>query len=353
MATPILQRLLEEHAVDAALLTFMPDIRWATGFTGSNAVLLVLPEEMHFLTDGRYAEQAEHEVRNAYVHAPGYALHEHVAEMGWLVSGQHVLFQADHVTVRERKRWEDVYEDVVWKAADDVLVQAVAQKSDAEIATMRRAQAITEAVLDEVLGVLRPGITERDVAAEIVYQHLRRGAEHMAFEPIVAAGPNAARPHARATDRVLRNGDAVLIDMGGVVDGYASDMTRTVVLGQPPEQFEEVYSIVLDAQRRAIDAAHADIPSDELDAVARSVIEEAGYGVAFPHSLGHGLGLQVHEWPPVSYRSDVLLPEHAAITIEPGIYLPGQFGVRIEDVVVLQSDGCDRITQASKELLIL
>lgn len=353
MTPPALHHVLETYAVDAVLLTFMPDIRWATGFTGSNALVLVLREDVHFLTDGRYAEQADQEVEGAHVHTPGYALHEHVAEQGWLHTGQHVLFQADHVTVHERERWDEVYDGIVWKAADDVLVRAVAQKSDAEIAAMRRAQAITETVLDEVLGMLRPGISERDVAAEITYRHLRHGAEHMAFAPIVASGPNAARPHARATGRVLRDGDVVLIDMGGVVDGYASDMTRTVVLGTPPPSFEEVYDVVLEAQQQAIDTARAGIPSDALDAAARSVIEDAGYGDAFPHSLGHGLGLQVHEWPPVSYRSDAPLPARAAITIEPGIYLPGQFGVRIEDVVVLQRGGCERITQAPKELLIL
>jgi Xaa-Pro aminopeptidase len=182
---------------------------------------------------------------------------------------------------------------------------------------------------------------------------MQGGADRMAFDPIVASGPNAARPHARATNRVLQSGDVVLIDMGGVVNGYASDMTRTVVLGQPPQSFREVYGIVRDAQQRAIDAARAGIASDALDGVARSVIEAAGYGKMFPHSLGHGVGLQVHEWPPVSYRSDVPLPERAAITIEPGIYLPGAFGVRIEDVVVLRSDGCEPITQTSKELLVL
>jgi Xaa-Pro aminopeptidase len=353
MSPRSLHVLLDEHEVDAALLTFAPDVRWATGFTGSNAVVLVEPEALHVVTDGRYAEQARQEVRGAQVHVPGYALHEYIAAQEWLQQGSRVLYQADHVTVHERSRWNDVYDGIEWHGAAQVLVRHVARKTDEEIDALRRTQALTEAVWQDVVRLLRPGITERDVGAEITYRHMQGGADRMAFDPIVASGPNAARPHARATNRVLQSGDVVLIDMGGVVNGYASDMTRTVVLGQPPQSFREVYGIVRDAQQRAIDAARAGIASDALDGVARSVIEAAGYGKMFPHSLGHGVGLQVHEWPPVSYRSDVPLPERAAITIEPGIYLPGAFGVRIEDFVVLRSDGCEPITQTSKELLVL
>ena len=353
MSTSQLFDILTEHDVEAALISFLPDIRWATGFTGSNGVLLVLQEAVHFVTDGRYRTQAEQEVRGARVHVPGYALHEHIAEAGWLPPGRRVLFQADHVTVAQRQRWGDVYDDVEWVGVSEVLVRAVARKTGAEVAAIRRAQAITEAVLEEILGRLRPGMTEREIAAEIVYQHLQRGAERMAFDPIVASGPNAALPHARATDRVLQSGDVVLIDMGGVVDGYASDMTRTVVLGTLDDATREVYRVVLEAQQRAIGAARAGMASNELDAVARDVIDEAGYGEAFSHSLGHGVGLQVHEWPPVSYRSEEPLPADAAVTIEPGIYLPGRFGVRIEDIVVLRTEGCDSLTHASKELVVL
>ncbi|NBC18818.1 MAG: M24 family metallopeptidase [Bacteroidetes bacterium] len=345
--------LLDEYDVDAALLTFLPDIRWATGFTGSNGVLLVKRDQVYFVTDGRYEDQAKQEVRGAAVHVPGYALHEHIAEEGWLHAGDRVLFQADYVTVNERSRWDDVYDTIDWHGETRVLAQAVAKKTESEIDAIRRAQAVTEAVWSDVLDLLRPGLTEREVAAAITYRHLQRGAERMAFEPIVASGANAARPHARATDRRLESGDVVLVDMGGVVDGYASDMTRTVVLGSPPPDFAEVYGVVREAQEAAIDAARAGMASDALDDVARSLIDAAGYGEAFSHSLGHGIGLQVHEWPPVSFRSEDALPEGAAITIEPGIYLPGAFGVRIEDIIVLRKDGCDRLTQASKELLVL
>lgn len=353
MLTRSLRFLLDEYDVDAALLTFVPDIRWATGFTGSNAVVLVRQDQVHFVTDGRYDEQARQEVQGAQVHVPGYALHQYIAEEGWLGPGDYVLFQSDHVTVSEHRRWNTVYEDVRWQGEPRVLARSVAQKTEVEIAIIRRAQAITEAVWTDILDLLRPGLTEREVAAEITYRHLQRGAERMAFDPIVAAGPNAARPHARATDRPLEHGDVVLVDMGGMVEGYASDMTRTVVLGAFPPDFPEVYDVVRQAQENAIDAAEAGIASDALDAVARSVIEAAGYGEAFSHSLGHGIGLQVHEWPSVSYRSDDPLPEGAAITIEPGIYLSGDYGVRIEDIIVLRDGGCDRITRASKELLVL
>jgi Xaa-Pro aminopeptidase len=186
-----------------------------------------------------------------------------------------------------------------------------------------------------------------------VYGHLRRGAERMAFEPIVASGSNGALPHARPTDRPLRAGDLVVLDFGGVLDGYASDMTRTVAVGEPGEEARRVHAAVREAQEAAIGAARAGIRTDELDAAARDVLRRHGLGEAFMHGLGHGIGLQTHEWPRVSYQRQDTLPPGCAITIEPGAYLEGRFGVRIEDIVVLHADGCRNLTRAPKELIVL
>lgn len=175
----------------------------------------------------------------------------------------------------------------------------------------------------------------------------------MSFDPIVASGANGALPHARPSSRVFQEGDLVVLDFGCFVNGYASDMTRTIAIGKPADEAIDVYNLVLEAQQKAIAAAQANLTALELDAVARSIIETAGYGEYFTHSLGHGLGLDIHEWPRISWQNSDQLAENIAITIEPGIYIPGKFGVRIEDIVVLKPDGCEVLTTSSKELFVL
>ncbi len=348
-----LRTLVASHEASAVLVTALPDIRWACGFTGSNGLLLVTRDGAHFITDGRYAEQAAREVEGATVHVPGYELVGHLTGASLLTPGMTVLLQAEHVSLALAAHLQQALPDVVWRPVERLLVRLVARKDDREVERIRRAQQVTEEVFEEVLTWLRPGLTEREVAAEIVHAHLRRGAERMAFDPIVASGPNGARPHARPSDRVLATGDLVVLDFGGVVDGYASDMTRTVALGEPGEEARRVYEAVRTAQARALEAARAGIKASALDAVARDELTAAGFGEAFPHSLGHGIGLRTHEWPTLSARSDDLLPEHAAVTIEPGVYLPGRFGVRIEDIVLLRTGGCDNLTSAPKDLIVL
>jgi Xaa-Pro aminopeptidase len=206
-------------------------------------------------------------------------------------------------------------------------------------------------VFDEILALLRPGVTEQEHAAEIVYRHLNYGAERMAFDPIVASGPQGAKPHARPTGRAVERGDLVVMDLGCVVDGYASDMTRTVGVGALDSKEREVCATVLKAQKAAIEAARSGMSSKALDGVAREIIEEAGLGDAFSHGLGHGLGLEVHEWPRLSYHVDDELPDRCVVTIEPGVYLGGEFGIRIEDIVVLSPDGAEVLTESRKELI--
>lgn len=338
---------------DAVWLSFLPDIRWACGFTGSNGLLLVTPDGAHFVTDGRYRTQAETEIVGAVVHVPGNGLAGYVAEAGLLGTARRVLFQADHLSHAVYLDLVARFPGVEWVPARELLAPLVAAKGPDEIDAIRRAQRITEAVFDHVLTIVAPGVTEREVAAEIVYQHLRRGAEKMAFDPIVASGPHAALPHARPTDRRLQPGDLVVLDFGGVVDGYASDMTRTVAISTPPEDAGAVYAVVRDAQEAAIEAAHSGMTGRALDAVARGRIEQAGYGDCFTHGLGHGVGLQTHEWPRVSHQVEHTLPDDVVVTIEPGIYLPGRFGVRIEDMVRLTPGGAENLTQADKAFLVL
>lgn len=355
MDNPLLQikNILSKKANSALLLTHLPDIRWATGFSGSNGLLLVLQEAAHFFTDGRYAEQALHEVQDVSIHVPGYDLSKHLAEIGLLDRVHFAGFQADHVTVHQLAEWQSLFPNVEWLPLENVLTPLVAVKNEAEIARIRGAQAITEAVFTELLDLLVVGLTEREVAAEIVYRHLRHGAEKMSFDPIVASGPNGALPHAQPSDRRLKRGDLVVMDMGCFYEGYASDMTRTVAIGDPGNDSKHLYRIVHDAQARALETARAGITTKVLDAAARDMIAEAGYGEQFSHGLGHGVGLQIHEWPRISQFTDDMLPAGAVVTIEPGVYLPGRFGVRIEDLIVLREDGIENLTSAPKELLVL
>lgn len=350
---PDIQHLLGTNAVDAALLTHPPDVRWACGFTGSNGMLVVQPSGAHLVTDGRYAEQAADEVRGASVDAPGYDLIGYVAERGWLGEGARVLIQGDRVTVAERDGWAERLPGCTLVPRTRWMAPARAAKTAAEVEQIRTAQAVTDAVFGEIVGLLRPGVTEREVAAEIVYRHLLRGADKMAFDPIVASGPQGALPHARPTDRVLQSGELVVLDFGCVLGGYASDMTRTVALGEPGDEARAAYAVVLRAQRQALAAARSGITTNALDAAARGVIEDAGLGSFFSHGLGHGIGLETHEWPHVSRHTDAVMPEGTTVTIEPGVYLPGRFGIRIEDIVVLRQDGCENLTAAPKDLLVL
>lgn len=348
-----LQPLIAQHGGEGLLLTFLPDVRWVCGFSGSHGALVVTPRGNHFVTDGRYAEQAAEEVHGAEVHVHSGELFAYVADQDLLQGASHVLFQAEHLSVSQHGLLRELLPHVEWLGVDGLLKQHVAEKSRDEVRKLSAAQRLTEAVFDEIIQSIRAGTTEREVAAEIVCAHLRRGAERMAFDPIVAAGAHGALPHARPTNRVIAKGDLVVIDMGCMLDGYASDMTRTVAVGEPGAEARAVYDVVLQAQVRALDAARSGIAANVLDAVARDLIAEAGYAEAFSHSLGHGVGLQVHEWPRVSYRTDEALPEGAVVTIEPGVYLPGRFGVRIEDMIWLRPNGARNLTRTPKSLLIL
>ncbi|HEX7259538.1 MAG TPA: M24 family metallopeptidase, partial [Candidatus Saccharimonadia bacterium] len=236
---------------------------------------------------------------------------------------------------------------------EDMLASELAAKVPDELRRIKHAQAITDQTFTDILGIIKAGMTEKAVAAEIVYLLLKHGADQIPehFWPIVASGPNSAIVHAHPTDRKLSDGDVVLLDFGCLVEGYTSDMSRTLVLGKASDKIKKVYAIVLEAQQAALAAAKAGISGMKLDAVARSIIESAGYEI--PHGVGHSLGLEIHEEPRINPRNPNPLPENAVMTIEPGIYIPGEFGVRIEDMVRLTKIGSENLTASPKELIEL
>ena len=347
-----IQALLAERDLDAALLVHLPHIRWAVGFSGSSGLLLVGRQEAHFLSDRRYETQAREQVRGARVHTPGYQLLEHMVETGLMASYRRVLLQSEYTSLSQWEELRSRFPQVEWVPVAGFLDRERAVKDEEEREAIRQAVAITDRVFEEVLPLLRPGISERELAAEITYRQLRHGAEAVSFEPIVASGPRSALPHGRASDRVLEEGDVVVLDFGCVFRGYCSDMTRTVCIGRARDpEFAQVYRVVLEAQQRAIEVARGGMVSRDLDAVARRIIEAHGYGSYFGHGLGHGVGLEIHEYPRVSFLADYPLPAGAVVTIEPGVYLPDRFGVRIEDIVWLTPDGAEVFTRSPKELI--
>ena len=344
---------LPEHGLDAMLVTSAPGERYAVGFEGEGWVL-VSRDGARYSTDGRYIEAARQQVTGAEI-----VLTERVQSHLALAREEirrrglkRVGFESGRVSADELGRWKDSLPcELV--AAQGLLDGLRAAKDEEELARMRQAQRITDEAFREILNFIRPGLTEQDVAARLVYELLRRGGRKVSFDPIVAAGANGSMPHAVPGETVIQPGMFVTMDFGCVYEGYCSDMTRTVAVGQPTEEMERVYHTVLEAQRAGIAAARAGVTGSEVDRAARQVIQQAGYGAFFSHSFGHSLGLEIHESPNASPSEQSVLPTGAEISAEPGIYLPGRFGVRIEDVLVLREGGCEDITHSPKNLIVL
>ena len=344
---------LPEHGLDAMLVTSAPGERYAVGFEGEGWVL-VSRDGARYSTDGRYIEAARQQVTGAEIvltergQSHLALAREEIRRRGL----KRVGFESGRVSADELGRWKDSLPcELV--AAQGLLDGLRAAKDEEELARMRQAQRITDEAFREILNFIRPGLTEQEVAARLVYELLRRGGRRVSFDPIVAAGANGSMPHAVPGETVIQPGMFVTMDFGCVYEGYCSDMTRTVSVGQPTDEMERVYHTVLEAQRAGIAAARAGVTGSEVDRAARQAIQQAGYGSFFSHSFGHSLGLEIHESPNASPSEQTVFPAGAVISAEPGIYLPGHFGVRIEDVLVLREGGCEDITQAPKNLIVL
>ena len=351
------RHLLEERQLERMLITTPEHVRYLSGFSGSSGWLLIGKDEQILLTDFRYKEQSARQSPDWTLHMVTQGLVAGVRELAAERNGAAIGFESGHLTVREYEHLTATGDDTDTTApmnlvsTEELLRDVIIVKDEGEISTIAEAAAVTDAVFAEILELIRPGVTEIALAAEVEYRMRLHGAEKAAFPTIVASGPNAALPHATPTDREIQKGDMVTFDLGAQVNGYASDMTRTVSVGEPTEKLREIYGIVLEAQQAGVEAVRPGITGVDLDAVARDIISEYGYGDAFGHSLGHGVGMQVHEGPFVSFRSRDTIAENMIITIEPGIYLPGWGGVRIEDLVAVGPDGARVLSSTTKELL--
>jgi Xaa-Pro dipeptidase len=334
------------------LVTRLLHTRYLTGFTGSNGQVLVRPDDAMFLTDGRYTEQSRREVpdmeRRTYLNP----LREELPAM--LDGVARLGFEADDLTVAARDRLAAALGDGVQLVpTTDVLEKQREVKDDDERAAIRQAQAITDASFEQILDRLAVGVTEQQIARQLETVMLEEGAEGLAFDSIVAFGANAAEPHHEPGHRVLEEGDIVKLDFGARSDGYHADMTRTVAFGAPAAELKKIHDVVRESQQAGIDAVKGGVIGKAVDAVSRAVIERAGYGDRFVHSLGHGVGLEIHEGPSFAKSADDQVPTGAVVTVEPGIYVPGLGGVRIEDMVEVTDDGCVVVGTSSRDLIEL
>lgn len=353
---PRLRATFADAGIDALLVTRLPNIRYLTGFTGSAATLLVTPDDLVFLTDGRYAEQSAEQLGDAGVDArieigatqvvQREALGEAVKPFARLG------LEAHGVTWAQQRAFAAAFtaNDLV---PTDELVEALRRiKEPGEVARIRAACAIGDEAFAAVSATFCDRPTERDVALALELDMRRHGASGNSFDPIVASGPNGAKPHARPTDRTLQPGELVVVDFGCVVDGYCSDMTRTVSVGDPGAEARRIYDVVRESQQAGRDAVRAGAECAAVDRACREVIEAAGLGESFVHSTGHGVGLEVHEAPRVAATARDTLSDGYVVTVEPGVYLPGVGGVRIEDTVVVNGAGAEALTESPKDLLL-
>ncbi|MBR1845834.1 MAG: aminopeptidase P family protein [Oscillospiraceae bacterium] len=346
---------LHKYGIEAMLITAEPGEAYAIGFRGEG-VVLVTEDECDYYTDSRYIEAAEAQVTGCNIQVIGggkghLALaKEDIARLGLTRIG----IQEEYLTLLSFNSWRKTLgEGMTLVPAGQLVADLRAAKDEEELALMRKAQAITDRTFTEILNHVKEGVTEQEIAALITYYHMKFGASKNSFDPIVASGPNGSMPHAIPSDKPIRKGEFVTMDFGSIYGGYCSDMTRTVAVGQPTEEMERVYHIVAEAQLKGIAAARAGVIGREVDKAARDIITEAGYGDYFGHGLGHSLGLEIHEDPGFRSGCKEAIPAGAVVSVEPGIYLPGRFGVRIEDVVVVREDGCEVMTKSPKQLMVL
>jgi Xaa-Pro aminopeptidase len=354
-----LRRKLSRSGLSGLLVTHLPDVRYLCGFTGSSASLAITRRSARLFTDGRYRTQAAEEVQSAEVEIIARAAA--VAAVEWLAAqpgSEFAGFDPTHTTVADLTRWKEALparlRRTFLSALPNPLVEPLRQvKDETELAILREAAQIGSRLFDYILDILRPGLREVEVAAELEHAARIAGAEGMSFETIVASGARSALPHGRATEARLPRRGFLTLDFGIIHKGYCSDMTRTVHFGIPRANERAAYEAVLEAQQAAVEAVAAGVRCGDVDEAARSVLRRVGLAEAFSHSTGHGVGIEIHEPPRIASGQTTRLEAGMVVTIEPGVYLPAQFGIRIEDMVAVTRTGGEILTPAPKALIEL
>ena len=340
--------------VDGLLLTSRYSRHYCAEYDIAEGVAIVTKAGCRYFTDSRYIEDAQKNLKGFEViemnrqNPYNQLLNQAIADFDVATLG----YEEDYLTVAEYNRYENGL-NAKLLPFNAKIHSFRGAKEEWELDLMRKAQSITDKAFAEIITRLKAGMTEKELQAELIYCLYKNGADGLAFSPIVVSGPNTSLPHGVASDRVIREGDFVTMDFGAQYQGYCSDMTRTVAVGYASEEMKEVYNTVLKAQLAGIAATKAGIPGGEVDGAARAVIEEAGYGKYFGHGYGHSVGLEIHEAPNCGFASQQIMVENCVASAEPGIYLPGKFGVRIEDVLIYKEGGYENITASPKNLIII
>ena len=346
---------LAQFDLDAMMITSSPNRLYATGFPSSAGLALVTKNGSYFFTDSRYIEAASKRITGGEVRETNrdHPMTKLVADLIAHHGIKRLGFEESYMTVSELENTWKKNLSCEFIPATALLTELRSVKDAEEVKTLIAAQRIAERALTEVLDFIKVGRTEKEIAAYLQYKMLTFGSEKNSFDPIVVSGPNSSLPHGVPTTKAVEAGDFITMDFGCILGGYCSDMTRTVAVGHVTEEMDKVYHTVLNAQLAGIATAKAGVTGKAVHEAAAKVIADAGYGAYFGHGFGHGLGVEVHEQPSANLNNDKPLPVGAVISAEPGIYLPGKFGVRIEDVLVIEENGCLDIMEAPKKLLIL
>ena len=351
-----IKRLKLPKGADAALITSDINRRYFTGMKSSAGYVLAFEDIAYLIIDFRYIEKARNTVTSCEV-IEQKVIYEQIADLMKKHGAKSLAIEASHMTVAMLDMFRLKLEHIEFITTNELsrnINDLRMIKSEEELQKIQKAQEIAEAAFDNVLNFIKPGVTEREIALTLDEYMLRHGAEELSFETIALTGKNTSMPHGVPSEDVkVQSGEFVLMDFGAVYDGYHSDMTRTVCVGQPTDEMREVYDIVLQAQLKAIAEVRSGITGMELDSIARNHISANGYGEAFGHSLGHGVGMEVHELPTASSKSKTVFKPNMVVTVEPGIYLPDKFGVRIEDFVAVTEKSCHNFTKCPKNLIIL
>ncbi len=349
----LMQQLPRE--IDCGVIMSPTNRQYFTGFSSSAGMLVVTKEQAYLIIDFRYYEKAAREIQGCQV----VLLEDYNKQLEEILKKHQcktIAVEIERVTLAEYLRLKDYFTDYAFDTTStfsDLINQLRMVKTPDEIYEILAAQEITEKAFDHILNFIKPGVTEKQVAFELDQYMRSHGADDISFETIAVSGKNSSSPHGTPTEKPLESGDFLTMDFGAMVHGYHSDMTRTVVIGKPTEEMEHLYQTVLEGQKMGLEAVCAGKKGQEVDNVVREYFDQQGYQGAFGHSLGHGVGMEIHEQPNLSPRSQTILQKGMVVTVEPGLYLPGKFGVRIEDMVVVTENGCRNLTNCKKELICL
>jgi Xaa-Pro aminopeptidase len=348
-----LKQAIKDMGMDAVWITKRENYIYYSGFNGTSCHVCITPHHQFLFTDSRYVEQAEAQAEGFVVIDYGRnfleVFREKLMELGIKTLG----FENEAVSYAKYMEFVSGMQGIEWKGLDHTLANLRIIKDEAEIAIIRKAVALADKAFSHGLSYIKEGVSERDIAAEIEYFLKKNGATGTSFETIVASGHRSALPHGVASDKKIQNGDAIVIDFGALYQDYCSDMTRTVFLGKPQPELSTIYQLVKNAQEIAANGICEGMTTKEADALARDVIHDGGYGPYFTHGLGHGVGIEIHEGPTLSYKFDNPLKSHMVVTVEPGVYVKGMGGVRIEDMIVIGVERSEILTQSSKEWIVL